>query len=56
MPELQEKGAGLKARWQAEKETITRLGRIKADIEAARHAKKENPWMERRAEVYAPIA
>ncbi len=38
LAELQEKGAGLKARWQAEKETITRLGRIKADIEAARHA------------------
>src|SRR5712691_1716136 len=38
LAELQEKGAGLKARWQAEKEGITRIGKIKGEIEAARHA------------------
>src|SRR5213595_2897448 len=38
LAELQEKGAGLKARWQAEKEGITRIGKIKEEIEAARHA------------------
>ncbi len=38
LAELQEKGAALKARWQAEKEGITRIGRIKEEIEAARHA------------------
>ncbi|MBI4255955.1 MAG: AAA family ATPase, partial [Candidatus Rokubacteria bacterium] len=35
---LGEKGTGLKARWQAEKEGITRIGTIKEEIEAARHA------------------
>src|SRR5437899_1192700 len=38
LAELQEKGAGLKARWQAEKEGITRIGKIKEEIEGARHA------------------
>src|SRR5437870_5283740 len=38
LAELQEKSAGLKARWQAEKEGITRIGKIKEEIEAARHA------------------
>src|SRR5438046_2052866 len=38
LAELQEKSAGLKARWQAEKEGITRVGKIKEEIEAARHA------------------
>mgnify|MGYP001606015247 FL=1 len=36
--ELGPKGAALKARWQAEKDGITRIGRIKEEIEAARHA------------------
>jgi len=35
---LQEKGAGLKARWQAEKEGITRIGKIKEETEATKHA------------------
>ena len=35
---LQEKGTGLKARWQAEKDGIARIGAIKGEIEAARHA------------------
>src|SRR5881227_801742 len=38
LAELSEKGDGLKARWQAEKEGITRIGKIKEEIEAARHA------------------
>ncbi|HEY4658912.1 MAG TPA: AAA family ATPase, partial [Gemmatimonadaceae bacterium] len=38
LAELGPKGAGLKARWQAEKDGITRIGRIKEEIEAARHA------------------
>src|SRR5205809_721429 len=38
LAELREKGSGLKARWQAEKEGITRIGKIKEEIEAARHA------------------
>src|SRR5881296_3881545 len=38
LAELREKGGGLKARWQAEKEGITRIGKIKEEIEAARHA------------------
>jgi ATP-dependent Clp protease ATP-binding subunit ClpB len=38
LAELREKGAGLKARWQAEKDGITRIGKIKEEIEAARHA------------------
>src|SRR5881409_3555803 len=38
LAELQEKGAGLKARWQAENEGITRIGKIKEEIDAARHA------------------
>src|SRR5881409_2804188 len=38
LAELQEKSAGLKARWQAEKAGITRIGTIKEEIEAARHA------------------
>ncbi|MBI1963978.1 MAG: ATP-dependent chaperone ClpB, partial [Candidatus Rokubacteria bacterium] len=36
--ELGEKGAALKARWQEEKDGITRIGKIKEEIEAARHA------------------
>src|SRR5437773_490675 len=35
---LKDKSTGLKARWQAEKEGITRIGKIKEEIEAARHA------------------
>ncbi|MBI4271447.1 MAG: ATP-dependent chaperone ClpB [Candidatus Rokubacteria bacterium] len=35
---LQEKGAALKARWQAEKEGITHIGKIKEEIEASKHA------------------
>ncbi|OGK95384.1 MAG: ATP-dependent chaperone ClpB, partial [Candidatus Rokubacteria bacterium RBG_16_73_20] len=35
---LQEKGAALKARWQAEKEGITHIGKIKEEIEATKHA------------------
>jgi len=35
---LQEKSVGLKARWQAEKDGITRIGQIKEDIETAKHA------------------
>jgi ATP-dependent Clp protease ATP-binding subunit ClpB len=38
LAELREKGGGLKARWQAEKEGITRIGKIKEEIETARHA------------------
>jgi len=38
LAELGPKGAALKARWQAEKDGITRIGRIKEEIEAARHA------------------
>jgi ATP-dependent Clp protease ATP-binding subunit ClpB len=38
LAELSEKGSGLKARWQAEKDGITRIGKIKEEIEAARHA------------------
>src|SRR5881296_1082753 len=38
LAELQEKSTGLKARWQAEKAGITRIGKIKEEIEAARHA------------------
>jgi ATP-dependent Clp protease ATP-binding subunit ClpB len=38
LAELREKGDGLKARWQAEKEGITRIGKIKEEIEATRHA------------------
>ena len=36
--ELDEKSAGLKAQWQAEKSAITQIGRIKEEIEAARQA------------------
>ena len=38
LAELREKGEGLKARWQAEKEGITRIGTIKEEIETTRHA------------------
>jgi len=38
LAELGPKGAALKARWEAEKDGITRIGRIKEEIEAARHA------------------
>ena len=38
LAELREKGDGLKARWQAEKEGITRIGKIKEEIETARYA------------------
>jgi len=37
LAELQEKAGGLKARWQGEKEGITRIGKIKEEIEATRH-------------------
>src|SRR2546427_651460 len=38
LAELREKGDGLKARWQAEKEGIRRIGKIKEEIETTRHA------------------
>jgi ATP-dependent Clp protease ATP-binding subunit ClpB len=38
LAERREKGAGLKAQWQAEKEGITRIGTIKEEIETTRHA------------------
>src|SRR5213593_3165154 len=38
LAELSEKGDGLKARWQAEKEGITQIGKIKEEIETTRHA------------------
>src|SRR3989454_1540757 len=38
LAELRETGDGLKARWQAEKEGITRIGKIKEEIETTRHA------------------
>jgi ATP-dependent Clp protease ATP-binding subunit ClpB len=38
LAELREKGDGLKARWQAEKDGITRIGKIKEEIESTRHA------------------
>src|SRR6266508_4045674 len=36
LADLKERSAGLKAQWQAEKEGIGRLGKIKEDIEAAK--------------------
>src|SRR5258705_221813 len=39
LAELREKGDGLKARWQAEKDGITRIGKIKEEIEAVRRAR-----------------
>src|SRR5215470_4023670 len=38
LAELREKGDGLKARWQAEKQGITQIGKIKEEIETMRHA------------------
>src|SRR5437870_2023818 len=38
LAELRETGDGLKARWRAEKEGITRIGKIKEEIETTRHA------------------
>jgi len=38
LAELREKGDALKARWQAEKQGITQIGKIKGEIETARHA------------------
>ncbi len=38
LAELREKGDGLKARWQAEKEGITQIGKIREEIETTRHA------------------
>ena len=38
LAQLKEKSSGLKAQWQAEKEGIGRLGKIKEDIEAAKQA------------------
>ncbi|MBI4594696.1 MAG: AAA family ATPase, partial [Candidatus Rokubacteria bacterium] len=38
LAELKEKSAGLKAQWQAEKAGITRIGRVKEEIEAAKQA------------------
>jgi len=38
LAELKERLAGLKAQWQAEKAGITRIGKIKEDIEAAKQA------------------
>ena len=38
LAQLKEKASGLKAQWQAEKEGIGRLGKIKEDIEAAKQA------------------
>ena len=48
---LQEKGTGLKARWQAEKDGIARIGAIKGEIEAARHAMAD---AERRGASHTP--
>jgi ATP-dependent Clp protease ATP-binding subunit ClpB len=36
--DLREKGDALKARWQAEKQGITQIGKIKEEIETTRHA------------------
>jgi ATP-dependent Clp protease ATP-binding subunit ClpB len=36
LADLKERGDALKAKWQAEREHVTRLGRIKEEIEAAR--------------------
>jgi ATP-dependent Clp protease ATP-binding subunit ClpB len=41
LAELKEKAGGLKAQWQAEKEGITRIGRIKEEIETTRQAMAE---------------
>jgi ATP-dependent Clp protease ATP-binding subunit ClpB len=41
LAELQEKGAALKARWQVEREGITRLGKVREEIEAARQQMAE---------------
>jgi ATP-dependent Clp protease ATP-binding subunit ClpB len=38
LAQLKEKGDGLRAQWQAEKEGIGRLGKIKEEIEAAKQA------------------
>jgi len=38
LAELREKGDALKARWQAEKEGITKIGKTKEAIETTRHA------------------
>jgi len=38
LAELREKGDALKARWQAEKEGITKIGKTKEEIETTRHA------------------
>src|SRR5262245_6559868 len=38
LAELREKGDALKARWQAEKQGITQIGKIKEQIETTRHA------------------
>src|SRR3989454_6952495 len=38
LAELKEKSAALKAQWQAEKEGITRIGKIKEEIETAKQA------------------
>src|SRR5215468_3456030 len=38
LAELREKGDALKARWQAEKQGITQIGKIKEEIETTRHA------------------
>src|SRR5207244_11873201 len=56
LAELQEKGAGLKARWQAEKEGITRIGKIKEEIEAARHAMADAEQRSDRNRAAAPRA
>jgi ATP-dependent Clp protease ATP-binding subunit ClpB len=39
--ELKERASGLKAQWQAEKEGITRIGKIKEEIEGAKQAMAE---------------
>src|SRR6516165_8514507 len=38
LAELREKGDALKARWQAEKQGIAQIGKIKEEIETTRHA------------------
>ncbi len=48
LAELREKGAALKARWQAEREGITRLGKVKEEIEGARQQMAD---AERRADL-----
>src|SRR3989441_7522111 len=51
LAQLKEKASGLKAQWQAEKEGIGRLGKIKEEIEAAKQAMAD---AERRGDLKPP--